>query len=110
MEMNYSKKLILILIAKFFFATLSFAQNQIKLTVKDSISSEDLVGASITSLNNFLKYKTDNKGDVFIKVSKIDTLSLKVKYLGYQEKIIAIVGTSASENLVLLTKKINLSD
>ena len=108
--MNYSKKLILILIAEFFFATLSFAQNKIKLTVKDSLSSEDLVGASITSLNNFLKYKTDNKGDVFIKVSKIDTLFLKVNYLGYQEKTMAIIGTSASENLVLLTKKINLSD
>jgi iron complex outermembrane receptor protein len=106
---NHTKTNLLIALALFFTSS-TFAQNQIKLILRDSLSNEELVGASVTNLNNFLSYSSNNKGEVNIKLSKNDSVFLKIKYLGYQEKKIVLNGAIESTEIISLVKKVNLSD
>lgn len=108
--MKYHKKLLSFIVFALLNSAKLFAQEQIILTVKDSLSEEELVGASVTNLNNFLAYKTNSRGEVLVKISNHDSVFFKINYLGYQEKLVTLNGTVASKNIVLLSKKVTLSD
>jgi iron complex outermembrane receptor protein len=93
-----------------FYSGIIFSQNKIKLVVKDSLTGEELVGATITNRTNFLNYKSNNQGEVILKVSANDSIFIKISYLGYHEKQLKLNTNVSVEQVIALNKKSILSD
>ncbi len=77
----------------FFFLSLvneTHAQNYINLLIKDSISSEILIGATVLEEGTSNGGATDISGKVKFPVSKIGPVTFKVQLLGYNSKTVLI--------------------
>jgi iron complex outermembrane receptor protein len=108
--MKNLKKIGALCVVFLFYSGVIFSQNQIKLVVKDSLTSEELVGATITNLTNFLNFKSNNQGEVILKVPANDSIFIKINYLGYHEKQLKLNTNVSVEQVIALKKKSILSD
>ncbi|OIP83576.1 MAG: hypothetical protein AUK44_04810 [Porphyromonadaceae bacterium CG2_30_38_12] len=110
--MNYSKgkqSVLLSILFLFGFVAFSAAQNRIITgNVKDAVSKEDLIGATVQSLISSSKGTiTDIDGNFTLTLAPTET-ELVVSYVGYEKKTVNVKGlTKVDITLAPLTKLID---
>ena len=94
-----------------FLAGTTFAQQNISIVVKDSQTKEPLIGATVMEQGTTNGASTDMNGLAKLQTSKNGTISLQVKYVGYESAIVKInAQTQTTKEVYLDSSTENLEE
>ena len=89
----------LILLLGILLQSAAFAQNNVSVVVKDSKTKETLVGATVAESGTSNGAATDVNGLAKFQTNHNGTISLQIKYVGYESSVVKVKIPQATPNL-----------